>query len=243
MITVPDNANLTDLQLKAMPFDKPAGVSNRWQGIPHYDLVHTLEERMDAAGWKFKNRRCFVDKTGFDMAGSWGVSVPGIDPMKDQELSIGFLHSNRCKRSLRLLVGSVVFVCTNGMATGEIVLAKKHALGLDLGSEIDSGLERYIVAAKELKKRTDLLKETELSDEQADHILMEAGRRGLIGFPTLGNVSKEYFHPTYADNGSKTAWGLYNAFTHVLKKTCVNTQLDLMYKFQNMMPVVERIGA
>ena len=72
-----------------------------------------------------------------------------------------------------------------------------------------------------------------------DHILMQAGRDNLIGFPFLGQVSEEYFHPTSADNGSKTSWGLYNAFTHVLKKTCVNTQLDLLYKFQKLVPVTE----
>lgn len=237
MISVMGGQNLTDKQLKALKLERPAGVSDRWSGIPHFDLVRTMEDRMEAAGWHFEDRKVAVDKTGFDMVGAWNVTVPGIAEMDDQKLAIGFQHSNRCKRSLRLLVGSTVLVCTNGMATGEIVLAKKHTVGLSLGEEIDEGLERYVVSAKQLKVRTDLLKVTELTDEQADHILMEAGRSKLIGFPTLGQVSEEYFHPTFADNGSKTAWGLYNAFTHVLKKTCVNTQLDLMYKFQKMMPV------
>lgn len=239
MITVINGKNLTDNELKKMELQKPVGVSNRWMGIPHFDLVNTLEQRMDAAGWKFENRLVSVDKTGFDMVGAWNVEVPGIDPMKDQKLAIGFAHSNRCKRSLRLMVGSTVLVCLNGLATGEIVLAKKHTVGLELAGQIDDGLVRYVEAAKLLKARTDAMKATELTDEQADHILMQAGRDNLIGFPFLGQVSEEYFHPTYADNGSRTSWGLYNAFTHVLKKTCVNTQLDLLYKFQKLVPVVE----
>lgn len=242
MITVMGGANLTDKQLEKLEFQRPEGVSSRWQGIPHFDLVKTMENRMDAAGWKFEDRKVAVDKTGFDMVGAWNVTVPGVEEMPDQKLALGFAHSNRCKRSLRLMVGSTVFVCTNGLATGEIVLAKKHTVGLSLDAEIDKGLIRYVESAKLLKHRTDLLKATELTDEQADHILMEAGRNKMMGYPTLGRVSEEYMHPTFADNGSKTSWGLYNAFTYVLKKTCVNTQLDLLYKFQKMMPVVDRIA-
>lgn len=239
MITVVNGKNLTDAQLKKMELRRPTFVSDRWQGIPHFDLVNTLEERMSEAGWKFENRTVAVDKTGFDMVGAWNVDVPGIDKMEDQKLAIGFQHSNRCKRSLRLMVGSTVFVCTNGLATGEIVLAKKHTIGLDLVEQIDEGLVRYVEAAKLLKVRTDAMKATELTDEQVDHILMEAGRNKLIGWSFLGDVSEEYLHPTYADNGSKTSWGLYNAFTHILKKTCVNRQLKLLYRFQKMIPVNE----
>ena len=236
MITVIGEKNYTDEQLKSCELVRPNGVSNRWQGIQHGELVTKLEERMDAAGWKFEDRKIAVDKTGFDMVGAWNLEVPGFSEMSDQKLAIGFAHSNRCKRALRLLVGSTVLVCTNGMATGEIVLAKKHTIGLSLESEIDEGLKRYLEAAEEIPLRSAALKTTEISEEQADHILMAAGRIGLVGFPILGQVSKEFLHPTYADNGDKTAWGLYSAFTHVIKKTCVNTQLDLIYKFQKMMP-------
>lgn len=242
MIRVCNGENYTDERLAGLELVKPNGVSNRWRGIQHGVLVNTLEERMDAAGWKFENRTIAVDKTGFDMVGAWNLQVPGMQEMEDQKLAIGFVTSNRCKRSLRLLVGSTVLVCTNGMATGEIVLAKKHTIGLSLEQEIDEGLKRYLVAAQDIPKRSQLLKSTELADEQVDHLLMEAGRNNLIGFSILGQVSKEYFHPTFADNGSKTAWGLYNAFTHVIKKTCVNTQLDLMYKFQKLMPVKEAVA-
>ena len=237
MITVCAGKNLTDDELKEMKLERPSFVKSRWSGIAHYDLIKTLEERMDAANWKFEDRKISVDKTGFDMVWGWNVHVPGIDEMEDQVLAIGFQHSNRCLRSLRLIVGSTVFVCTNGFVSGQIVLAKKHTINLSLSEEIDAGLVRYVSYAKELKTRSDAMKETEIDEKSADHILMEAGRNKLIGWPTLGQVSKEFLHPTYADNGSMTAWGLYNAFTHVIKKVNVNHQLDLMYRFQQMMPV------
>ena len=237
MIAVCNGRNMTDNELKLLPFTRPEFVSDRWQGVPHYDLVHTLETRMDAAGWRFSGRKVSIDDTGFDMVGAWDVKVPGIDEFSDQKLSIGFQHSNRCRRALRLLVGTTVLVCTNGMATGEVVLRRKHTTGLRLEVEIDEALYRYVDAAKLIKARTDAMKETELRPEQADHLLMEAGRKGLIGWSTLGAVSQEYLHPTFADNGSPTVWGLYNAFTHIIKKVSVNRQLDLMWKFQQMMPV------
>lgn len=242
MITVMGSRNLTDGEIKAVEMVRPEKVSNRWQGVPHYELVQTLQERMDAAGWQFTDRKICIDPTGYDMVGAWNIKVPEIEEMEDQELSIGFQHSNCCRRSLRILVGSVVKVCTNGMCTGEVVLKKKHTIGLNLAEEIDEALWKYVEAAKLIKSRTEQLKAVDLTPEQADHLLMEAGRQKLIGWCTLGQVSQEYLHPTYADNGTPTAWGLYSAFTHIIKKVTVNRQLDLMYQFQQMMPVKELVA-
>jgi hypothetical protein len=46
-------------------------------------------------------------------------------------------------------------------------------------------------------------------------------------------------HPTFADNGTFTSWGLYNAFTHVIKKLVPNRQLELVLDFQKMVPLAE----
>ena len=239
MINVIGGKNFTDAELACMPLVKPENVTERWKGVPHFDLVKTLEDRMDAAGWGFTDRKISVDKTMSDMVGAWNINVPGFQEMPDQQLAIGFQHSNRCKRSLRILVGSEVKVCTNGMAIGEVVLKKKHTINLDLASEIDEALERYVEIAKEIPIMTQRMKERELTSAEADHILMEAGRAGLVGWSTLGDVSEEFLHPTFADNGTFTSWGLYSAFTHIIKKLNPNRQLELVYDFQKMVPLAE----
>lgn len=239
MISVCNSHNFTDAELAAMPMVKPEKASERWKGVPHFDLIKTIEDRMDAAGWGFTDRKVSVDKTMSDMVGAWNIQMPGFNEMPDMQFAIGFQHSNRMKRSLRILVGSEVRVCTNGMAIGEVVLNKKHTVNLDLGSEIDEALKRYVEIAKEIPIVTERMKARELSTTEADHILMEAGRTGLVGWSTLGDVSEEYLHPTFADNGTFTSWGLYNAFTHVIKKLVPNRQLELVLDFQKMVPLAE----
>lgn len=239
MISVFNGKNFTDAELACIPLVKPEKASERWKGVPHFDLVKTLENRMDAAGWGFQDRKISVDKTMSDMVGAWNINVPGFGEMPDQQLAIGFQHSNRMKRSLRLLVGSEVRVCTNGLAIGQVVLNKKHTINLDLDAEIDEALKRYIEIAKEIPILTNRMKARELSTTEADHILMEAGRSGLVGWSTLGDVSEEFLHPTFADNGTFTSWGLYSAFTHIIKKLNPNRQLELVYDFQKMVPLAE----
>lgn len=235
MLRVNNGKNYTDSELANFEVIRPEKVSDRWKGIKHVDLVSCLERQMDFKGWSFQDRRISVDEKGSDMVGAWNLIIPEFEQMPDQTLSLGFIHSNNCKRSLRLVVGTEVFVCTNGLATGEVVLNKKHTVGLDLDFELDKALESYKVIAASIPDRVREMKERELSMSQVDHILMEAGRKKLVGFPILGEVSKEYLHPTFADNGSKTAWGLYNAFTYVIQKLVPRRQLDLLVDFREHM--------
>ena len=107
---------------------------------------------------------------------------------------------------------------------------------------IDEALERYVEIAKEIPIMTQRMKERELTSAEADHILMEAGRSGLVGWSTLGDVSEEFLHPTFADNGTFTSWGLYSAFTHIIKKLNPNRQLELVYDFQKMVPLAEVVA-
>ena len=47
MISVFNGKNFTDAELACMPLVKPEKASERWKGVPHFDLVKTLENRND----------------------------------------------------------------------------------------------------------------------------------------------------------------------------------------------------
>ncbi len=230
------NAKTTVADLERVEMVKPEWLGKAWKGIEHKDLVNTLQESFQSRGWGFDEPKLSMDKTEARLAGSWNLDIPDIEKMTDQSLSIGFLTANDGSKSLRLVIGTTVFVCTNGMVTGEILLKHKHTIHFDLRAELDTALEVYHHRAERIPKFVNALKQREVSQQEADHILMEAGRLGMMGWKKLGDVSKEFMKPTYSELAVPTSWGLYNAFTHIIKGMPAIQQMDLMNEFRPLLP-------
>lgn len=231
----------TMADLERIEMVKPAHLGRTWKGIEHKDLVKTLQESFQARGWGFTEPRLALDKTGAQLAGTFGLDIPDLPKMEDQSLSLGFLTANDGTRSLRLVIGTTVFVCTNGMVTGEVLLKHKHTIHFSLSDELQPALDAYQRRAAKIPRFVEALKQYEMGQMEADHILMEAGRRKIMGWKKLGDVSMEFQKPSYSELAVPTSWGLYNAFTHVIKAQPAQNQMDLMNEFRPLLPRYEGI--
>lgn len=60
-----------------------------------------------------------------------------------------------------------------------------------------------------------IYKDTVLTDADADHLIMEMYRRGVINVQRIANVAAEWENPSH-DWGEKSAWRLFNAVTYSL---------------------------
>ena len=70
-----------------------------------------------------------------------------------------------------------------------------------------------------MHKKYDLYKDVKVPYKQADHIIMEAVRKGALPKTKIDKVDKEWRNPTYQYpyTSRSSAWSLLNAFTHVNK--------------------------
>ena len=143
MITV-FGANTTVDDLNAVKLERPTKAGAYWQGIPHGALVNTLADEIRSRGWDVTEQRFSLSKDKGDLAGAFGLNIKDVNLPEGQYLSLGFLTSNMMRRSLMVVVGSKVAVCNNGMATGEIVMQRKHTSGFNLIGEIESALDQYV---------------------------------------------------------------------------------------------------
>ena len=235
MITV-YGENITLDQLCGIPVERPNGAGRAWKGIAHADLAYAILDEIRSRKWTCGGHKFSLGAAGADMVGAFDLAIPDIPAPDGQTLSLGVVTSNAQKTALTLLVGTTVRVCTNGMATGEIVLRSKHTKRFDLYAGIERGLDEYARRATVIADVVAALRETKLGDRKAEHLLIESGRQGLMPWSRVGRVDAVYRSEAHrAMHGAGTAWSLLNAFTDIVKMNPPWHQMRQMNGFRGLL--------
>jgi len=216
MLCVQETIERNDL--KKVPFVHAEG-SSRFQPIPHHVLADSIVNESSKMGLNVKSEKWGVAHDNASLFGEIVLDESGVykNP-KDMEFTIGVRANNNKRFPVTLVSGTNVFVCSNMIIFGDFLLKKRHTIGLDLQSEIKSGLENVINSRTELIGCVDEMKNTIVSDVRANHLLMESAHTGLVSYSHLKDVHKEWKQPTYPDFIPRTEWSLYNCFNEVMKK-------------------------
>lgn len=233
MITV-YGANVTLDELRDIPVERPANAGGTWRGIQHGELVDTLVDECRCRGWVVGDMQFSLAREKADLVGAVDVTIPDLIVPDGITTGIGFMTSNARRKALRMYVGGTVQVCHNGLATGSIVLTKKHSRNTDLPDEIKRGLDRYLVAAKAIPAAVAELKEKPLTDRRAVDIVAQAGDKEFMPKKHLWDVIREYHHPTHPEHGEGTGWALLNAFTMIVKRNPANRQMSQTDGFRQL---------
>jgi len=233
--------NITLEELHAVELKRPDFAGQRWQGFQHGELVDIIVDEINSRKWKVNEMKFTLSEDQADLAGAFDISIPALPSIPGQEYSLGFLTSNAQRRALKMVVGTKVLCCTNGMATGEIVLNLKHTHTNEdiLCDAIGGAASRYLEKAREIPAMIERLRQRELPQAQASDLLMQAGHAKLLPWARIGKVDEEFRHPTFAEHGKNTSWSLLNAFTYVVKEQNPLSQMDRMNRFREMLPLAD----
>lgn len=240
MLTIPKNATRTLSELKKIPVPQRSEVSNRWQGIQHGQLAEVVLSQLDSRGVRVEDEQWGVYQNDQALVGSLILDIPSefkLPALKDMKYSLGIQHSNNGRHALKFVVGALVLVCTNGMVVrqGEFVINRKHTSGLSLNDFVSEGLDVYFERLSEVVSNRRQLLERDVTLPEADHFLMEAGRRGLMSWSHLGQVAEEFQRPTFSEFNERTCWSLYNAFTYVTRKEPYGRQMQMLGGFNELL--------
>lgn len=237
MITVL-GPQLNTVDLKGVEPKRPERAGSRWRPIPHHDLAVTLEQELQHRGIAIRRAAWSLDPARQVLVGGFSVLFPaplGLPDMPGIEYALGIRHGNNLKYALTFAAGAQVTVCLNGLVSGTWVLVRKHTCGLDLGTEVARGVDRFVEESRSVRNCIDRLRERNLTRHQADHALMDAGRARLLPWSHLGQVERLYEHPEHEDFRSRTAWSLMNAFNEVVKKQAPARQLHSLDRFRQLL--------
>lgn len=193
----------------------PAPQEN-WVPIDHYDLVTLVTGTLSRNGYEIVNQTHALWRDGmryfglFELANGEGYStVVGLRNSHDKSFAAG------------LVMGSHVFVCDNLAFSGEVRLARKHTrfIQRDLPQLVNVAVGRLGAVHMAQEARIAAYREAELSDLQADHLIVEMVRARIIVPTKVKGVIEEWDNPRHPEHieAGRTAWRLFNAATENLK--------------------------
>ena len=198
---------------------------NRWKPIHHADLIEEIHGALDRQGYGVRAEAFALSEDRHDIFGSMQIEGIKIGDRTDMAPVLGFRSSNVQRFRLLGVSGSRVFVCDNGAIVGDFVFGMNHTSGNmeHVEVKIDEGVGNWRNQIADMHRLVEFLETTELSRRDSDHLLIEAGRRGVVAWNQLGKIEGTYnayeaeAHPHHSAFAGRNAWSLYNAVTEVAK--------------------------
>lgn len=168
-------------ELKKIPCPAPEGI---WKPVPHHEVIENLIEvaKENDVEAPLSSLQVTVDKTGKKMFGIIDV----VEMVGGKELagegneygfSMGFRNSHDKSLSLRLVLGTKVFVCDNLMMIGEgegsFEIHKIHTKNLDVKSLMNAAFAHLRESAKIIDDEFQQLQGHKLSLEMGSDMLFD----------------------------------------------------------------------
>lgn len=199
------------LEIEAPP------ATETWFPISHSSVLSTVSETLYSAGFNVTSKNLLVSHQGKRFFG-----VLDVDSYLAEGVTLSVGVRNSCDKSVPISAcfGSRVFVCSNLAFHSEIVIARRHTKygnsrfteAISLG--IHEGVTQFVSQEKD---RISLLQNAELSGDESDALILRAFEKKIISSRQLPEVIQEWRKPSYPDFEPRTAWSLFNCFTHVIK--------------------------
>ena len=211
-----------------------------WRPIAHFDVVSTLSDRAAARGLKIKSERYAVlDGTLYprpgmqvELKGARLFGTLDFEPISGMPFpagttpSAGIRNSHDKTFALSILSGARVFVCANGVLSGEFVVSRKHTSRIDLTASIDQALDAFMESIRGFNEFYQQLRDWKLRKTTAQSVVVELARAGAFSSSDILPVLQEYENPGHQDFADRNGWSLYNAATARMKVQSVARQVD-----------------
>lgn len=187
--------------------------------IPHGSVIDMTMEQIDKAGLKVTEERY-----GFGREGKQAIGFYKIGSSQDPEMGIELIWHNSYDKSMSLkwAIGGKVFVCKNGMVSGDIGAFKRKHTGEAL-LDYEEAVKDYVSRAGDLFHQLimdkERMKEIEITKTTCAELI---GRMYLeddiINSTQLNVIKRELTKPSYNYNADGSLWQLYNHCTVALKE-------------------------
>lgn len=190
-----------------------------YKPVSHGQLIDLTLESIHQAG--FKLDREFYSSAKDGKVANAKYTITNVAD-KEMQLQIGWQNSYDKSLSLKWALGVSVFICTNGVVSGDHGAFKKKHEG-DVQEFAPLKIVEYIKAAGDafmkLQKEREAMKLVEIDKrvtaELVGRMIIE---QQFIESTQLNIIERELKHPTFDYNASGTLWELYQHTTFSMKE-------------------------
>lgn len=197
--------------------------------VPNSLIFDILHEQLDKNKLEVKATDLTMSSGGRRFIGLYDIES------EDEELGyrIGFKNSYDGTMAFGMGVGSVVWLCSNGMVHGEISEKRIHRGTADSDVEeiIKTSIEQYQIRHSENQKFKKELQEIYCDMNEIYKVLGKIWLSGVMNGNELNRMKKEVVSSPLFKNVTDnpdgiSAWDLYNHGTEVLKGASFNSYFD-----------------
>jgi hypothetical protein len=187
-----------------------------WFPLPHGQVLESVVQTLDKAGFRIESMQLAVtpdDARFFGTLQLQALITPGVG------LAVGVRNSVDKSLPIGFCCGQHVFVCDNLAFSSDIVINRRHTrFGK---SRFDEAIAATVSGLHQFREaeagRIEFYRNTELSLDRANSLILQAYETGIIGARLLPDVIRLWRNPSQPEFQERTAWSLLNAFTEVLK--------------------------
>jgi len=187
--------------------------------IPHGTVIDEARTQLAAAGFNIKKELYKATLTG-DVAQGMYHLESGNDP----EMGLMFVWSNSYNKTMafKCAIGAHVFICSNGVVSGDLGNYRRRHSGSALADVATSMQEQIANASKyydNLIRDKQMLKDVHLSQRQKGTILGRLfAEDEILTLTQVGIVKRELDKPSFNySSNPDSAWDMYNHITLALK--------------------------
>jgi hypothetical protein len=199
--------------------------------VSHESVFNAILEEADKRGLQIKNKQYWVNKGGLQVTAKYNIVVPG-----DDEFGMMFAGRNSYDKSMSLgfAAGNNVWICTNGMVSGEITLVRRHtgSIARELEEKIQHTFnhleENYIKLVNDANKMKEIEMPKSTMAELAGRLFIEEEIVNTTQLNILKNeiIASEAFP-------DENLWSMYNHVTESFKKSHAYTFIDNHIRLHN----------
>lgn len=188
-----------------------------WHPIPHGQVLSKAEETLTNAGFIITRSQYGLSADNDRFFGTLDLRS---DLSEGVSLAVAIRNSHDKTFPIGLVAGSRVFCCDNLSFASEIYVSKRHTRFGEV--RFHEGIASAIQGLGQFREveasRIAWMRQTEVSEDQANSLILQSYERDIIGARMLPDVIKEWREPSHDEFKARTMWGLLNAFTEVLKE-------------------------
>jgi hypothetical protein len=225
---------LKETEVKVENIKRKLGRS--WAPISHAEIIDALHISAARREMELVKEDFSVTKDELELYGymTFQPSKATLLLPAHCKLSMGILHSNSGRASLRFYVGASIEtspiptgIC---MSTIRVMARQTIKCHENLSVIIDRAMQQFLEEGRQLRRFLHDLRHVEISDMEATWYVLEACRLGIVPRNYAVRIYERYKIPRYKEFIPRTLWSMYNSVMQLLVegKAIPSTQLKAL---------------
>jgi hypothetical protein len=201
--------------------------------VSHRNMIEAVKEQLDIHNLIVSNSYYNTARDGQQLIGYMDIKRSDNEELG---LRLAFRNSYDKSMSVAFLAGCSVFICSNGMLSGEMKYVRKHTGTViqEMNEKITHSINELDAHFERMVKHSDRMKEIEIeprvSAELAGRLFIE---HNLVSSQQMNIIKREIAKPSYVEFVVPSLWSFYNHVTNSLREAHPLNYISQHVNFHN----------